>query len=237
VFPSAPIHRLKRDARLLARSAGIPLHEALDRVAAREGFSAWSLLAARAAALTPAARLYARLAPGDLVLVGARPRQGKTLMGLRLAREAVAAGRHSVFFTLEYAERDVLDRLAAIGAPEMAADARFTFDASDGIDAGHIVAALTAARPHTLVVIDYLQLLDQRRDSPPLAEQVSALRAFARDRGLILVFIAQIDRGYDPALKPFPDLADVRLPNPLDLALFDRTCFLNGGEVRFQTAA
>lgn len=86
-------------------------------------------------------------------------------------------------------------------------------------------------------MIDYLQLLDQRRDSPPLTVQVPALRAFARDRGLILVFISQIDRSFDPALKPLPDLGDVRLPNPLDLSLFDRTCFLHGGEIRFQAMA
>lgn len=235
--PSAPIHRLKRDARLLSRSAGIPLHAALDRIAAREGFSAWSLLAARAAALSPAAKLYARLAPGDLVLVGARPRQGKTLMGLQLAREATEAGQRSYFFTLEYAEPDVRDRLAAIGAAEMATGGLFAFDGSDAIDAGYIIHALAAAPPRTLVVIDYLQLLDQRRDSPPLIEQVRALRAFARARGLILVFIAQIDRRYDPARKPFPGLEDVRLPNPLDLSLFDRACFLHGGDMRFHTVA
>ena len=64
--------------------------------------------------------------------------------------------------------------------------------------------------------------------------QVRRLKAFARGRGLILVFISQIDRSYDPAQKPCPDLDDVRLPNPLDLSLFDKACFLNNGEVRFQ---
>ena len=55
-----------------------------------------------------------------------------------------------------------------------------------------------------------------------------ALKAFASDRQLIIVFISQIDRSYDPATKPFPDLGDVRLPNPLDLTLFDKTYFLQG---------
>jgi hypothetical protein len=36
---SAPIHRLKSEAKQLARVAGIPLHAALDRIAAREGYS------------------------------------------------------------------------------------------------------------------------------------------------------------------------------------------------------
>lgn len=64
--------------------------------------------------------------------------------------------------------------------------------------------------------------------------QIRALRSFARERGLVLVFISQIDRSYDSASKPFPDIGDIRLPNPLDLSLFDKACFLNKGEIQFQ---
>ncbi|TGR60188.1 DNA helicase, partial [Mesorhizobium sp. M2D.F.Ca.ET.223.01.1.1] len=46
---SAPVYYLKRQARLLSRGENVPLHQALDRVAAREGFGSWSLLAAKAA--------------------------------------------------------------------------------------------------------------------------------------------------------------------------------------------
>ena len=79
---SAPIYHLKRKAKRLSRDEGIPLHDALDRIATTEGFSAWSMLAAKAAAVTPANRLFPQFQPGDLVLVGARPGQGKTLMSL-----------------------------------------------------------------------------------------------------------------------------------------------------------
>ncbi|HEV7283872.1 MAG TPA: DNA helicase, partial [Kaistia sp.] len=111
----------------------------------------------------------------------------------------------------------------------------FQHDSSDAIHADHIAAALATAPPGTLAVIDYLQLLDQRRANPDLMTQVRTLRALARERGLILVFLSQIDRSYDPAAKPLPDLGDVRLPNPLDLALFDKACFLSQGEIRIQT--
>ena len=86
---SAPLYHLKRKAKLLSRAENIPLHEALDRVARQEGFSGWSLLAAKVTATAPAEKLFARLAPGDLVLVGARPGQGKTLMSLELAVQAM----------------------------------------------------------------------------------------------------------------------------------------------------
>jgi hypothetical protein len=233
---SAPIYHLKRQARLLSRQAGIPLHQALDRVAAQQGFTSWSLLAARLSETAPAGRLFAQLTPGDLVLVGARPGHGKTLMSLELAVEAMKSGHRSVFFTLEYTQRDVLDRFHAIGVEPAQFDRLFEFDTSDAISADYIVRMLGSAPRGTLAVIDYLQLLDQRRENPGLMEQVRTLKAFARDSGVILVFISQIDRSYDPAAKPVPDIDDIRLPNPLDLSLFDKTCFLNKGEIRFQAA-
>ena len=231
---SAPVYRLKRKAREMSRKDGIPLHRALDQVAIGEGFGTWSLLSARSAEMLSAAGLLDRLAPGDLLLIGARPGQGKTLLSLQLAVEAMKAGRRAVFFTLEYTTRDVLGRFRALGAEPAQFEALFTFDDSDAINADHIMQVLADAPDGTLAIVDYLQLLDQKRGNPELGAQIGALKAFARERGLILGFISQIDRSYDPATKPCPDLADVRLPNPLDLSLFSKACFLNAGEVRFQ---
>jgi replicative DNA helicase len=234
---SAPIYHLKRKAKRLSREEGIPLHVALNRIALQEGYSGWSLLAAKLSASRPAGKLLARLKPGDLVLVGARPGQGKTLMSLELAIEAMKSGNRAVFFTLEYTERDVLDRFQAIGAEYARFDGLFELDCSDAISADYITRVLATAARGTLVVVDYLQLLDQKREHPGLAEQVRVLKSFARERGLIIVFISQIDRSYDPAKKACPDIGDVRLPNPLDLRLFNKTCFLNKGEVRFQAVS
>ncbi|TIS82187.1 MAG: DNA helicase, partial [Mesorhizobium sp.] len=38
---SAPVYHLKRQARLLSRKEDVPLHEALDRMAFKEGFGSW----------------------------------------------------------------------------------------------------------------------------------------------------------------------------------------------------
>ena len=231
---SAPVYRLKRQARLMSRGENIPLHQALDRVAAEEGFGSWSLLAAKAAEAAPAGRLLARLMPGDMVLVAARPGQGKTLMSLELAVTAMKQGNRAVFFTLEYVHADILDRFRDIGADPADFDRLFEFNNSDAISAGYIIEALRSAPRGTLAVIDYLQLLDQKRENPELMVQIRALRSFARERGLVLVFISQVDRSYDSSSKPFPDIGDIRLPNPLDLSLFDKACFLNKGEIQFQ---
>ncbi|MEF0940292.1 DNA helicase [Rhizobium sp. BR 362] len=233
---SGPIHRLKRKARLMSREENIPLHEALDRIAAQEGFHGWSLLAARAEATTSAEEMFAQLHRGDLVLLGARRGHGKTLMSLKLAVEAMKSGKRSAFFTLEDTKSAVLDRFRMIGAQFELFEGLFEFDSSDAISAGYIVEKLASAPEGTLVVIDYLQILDQNRQKPELMVQVRALRSFAQERGLIIVFISQIDRSYDPSMKAYPDLGDVRLPNPLDLTLFDKTFFLNKGEVQLRAA-
>ena len=66
---------------------------------------------------------------------------------------------------------------------------------------------------------------------------IQSLQSFARERGLIFVFISQINRSYDPLMKPCPGLEDIRLPNPLNLGLFTKTCFLHNGEVQFRAAS
>ncbi|MCY6383359.1 DNA helicase [Hoeflea prorocentri] len=226
---SAPIHHLKRRAKAMARKERIALHEALDRVARIEGFSRWSLLAAQISKGTSASELLAKLRPGDMLLLGARPGHGKTLMGMELIAEAMKSGRQGVFLSLECVESDVLDYLNAIGGDAARFNERFTFDNSDAISSDYIVEQLSASPRGTVAVIDYLQLLDQRRENPVLAEQVRALKSFAEDKGLIFVFISQIDRSYLLSARPCPDMRDVRLPNPVDLKLFDLACFLQDG--------
>jgi hypothetical protein len=230
---SAPLYHLKRKARLLSRDKNIPLHEALDRIAVEEGFSKWSLLAARMSASAPASKLFAQLQPGDLVLVGARPGHGKTLICLELAIEAMKSGHRSLFFTLEYTKHDVEERFRDLGIDCARFEGLFSIDCSDAINAGYIIERMRTMARGTLAVVDYLQLLDQRRDNPALTLQIRALKSFAREKGLIIVFSSQIDRSYDPAVKSLPDLTDIRLPNPLDLTLFSKTCFLNSGRIQF----
>lgn len=232
---SAPIHRLKSEARQLARVAGIPLHDALDRIAAQEGYPRWSLLAQKEAALSPAARTLARLKKGDLLLLGARPGEGKTLLGLTLLIEALRGGGSGTFFTLEYSEADVLTRLTKLGADPATFGDHLGIVTSDAISADYIIDHQRDALPGSLIVIDYLQILDQDRRKPDLGAQVKALKDFAASRDLILVFLSQIDRSYDPAQRRVPEMTDIRLPNPIDLALFSKACFLANGELRFQS--
>jgi len=232
---SAPIYVLKQQAKALSRREKIPLHQALNRIAKREGFSAWSLLATRWSEGGLSRALFSQLSPGNLVLLGGRPGQGKTLLGIELAIESMSRGNSSAFFTLEFTEADVARCFGILNRDLGSFRDKLLIDASDRINAAYIVEQLTAAPPSMLVVIDYLQLLDQRRENPSLTDQLAALKCFAEARRLIIVCLSQIDRRYDPASKPCPDLADVRQPNAVDLTPFDKACFLSRG--RMQVAA
>jgi replicative DNA helicase len=94
-----------------------------------------------------------------------------------------------------------------------------------------MIDKLSGAKPGAVIVVDYLQALDERREKPPLGDQISALSEFARRQKAIFVFISQIDRHYDATTKALPDLADVRLPNEVDTALFNKTYFLREGQI------
>jgi hypothetical protein len=201
---TTPIHRLKRKAKLFARDHAVPLHTALDHVAAGEGYASWSLLSARRGDGDAASAVLPLLAPGDL------------------------AG----FFTLEYTEADVFDRLKRLGArPEDLGD-RFTLDCSDRIDADHVIASLRDRPDGMIVVVDYLQSLDHRRDAAPLAEQIATLGRFARAGGHIVLLIAQIDRAFARSDRRCPGIDDVRAPTPIDVGLFDKGFFIGDGVAR-----
>ena len=233
---SAPIHRLKAQARSAANQDRIPLHEALDRIAINEGFASWSLLVARNSDKPTAVnKVLAQLNPGDLLLLGARAGHGKTRLSLEVMVERMKLGYRGVFFSLEYNHADILSVFRRLGIEPSTFDHQFEFDDCDDICANYVVKHLSNATPGTLAVIDYLQLLDQKRANPDLMTQVRQLKSFAKQRGVSIIFISQIHRSYDATVNDCPTIKDVRLPNPLDLSLFSKACFLNDEQLRIQT--
>ena len=231
---STPIHRLKREAKERAKSASLPLHAALDLVAGEQGYDRWSLLASHYEKSSPAAGLVAQLRPGELVLIAARPGRGKTLLALECAIEAARSGEASLVFSLDYTGEQVLQRLRQLGASPQTI-AGIAVDCTETISAGSIAAKLAEVAAPALVVVDYLQLLDQRRSEPPLHQQIVSLRAAAARSATRMLFVAQIDRSFEGSGRPVPELSDIRLPNPLDLSLFDSAWLLGDSKMAVRT--
>lgn len=225
---SAPLFILRAQAKRLAKQDNLKLHAAQDAIAEREGFRSWSHMAAQAKA-DPLTQAYDAMPPGTLGLLAGRPGQGKTIMGLRLAVEALRKGRPAAFHSLDDTEANVSARLTDMGAADVVQTPRFTLDLTETIEAATIAASMAEG---ALVVVDYLQLLDQRRAAPALNDQVRQLREAARARQASVIVLSQIWRSFDPASRPLPDWEDIRTPNPLDVSLFDVACFLHGGRMR-----
>ena len=49
---------------------------------------------------------------------------------------------------------------------------------------------------------------------------------YADEKKCIFIFISQIDRTFDQQHDQQPGLSDVKLPNPLDLGLFNKSIFV-----------
>jgi len=233
---SAPIYRLKSNARKLARRNKVPLHQALDEVAQDQGYKSWSHLAHARQPDAPARRLLAALDRGDLMVLAARPGEGKTMLGLEVAAEAAKAGRPAFFFSSECSRTGIERLLSESGYDSRSDSTGLVCDLPDRISAGHVMAVLSGQRAGAIGVIDYLQVMDQHREDPPLGQQIESLKAFAVSRVHALVFLSQIHRSFDPARKPLPDFDDLRSTNPLELSQFTKGSFLGGGELALRRA-
>lgn len=216
----------------MSRRDKVQLHVALDQIAAREGFKAWSHLASALHRQDSIRAAYEYLNNGDMLLIGARPGQGKTMLSASLAIEAMTRGHRAAFFTLECTAAEIEKLIDATGRKPNDFRGQWLLDTSEDISAQYIIRCLAGAPPGTLVVVDYLQLLDQRRDKPSLDMQVRELSAFANASQTVIICLSQIGRDYTRTSRACPSMQDVRLPNPVDLSLFNKACFIHDGKMQ-----
>lgn len=233
---SAPIFILKQQAKALSQREKLRLHEGLDQIAVREGFKAWSHLASAWQRTDSCRAVYGQLRVGDMLLLGSRPGQGKTLFSMGLALEAMSHGHRAFFFTLEFIAAEVEALFMVAGRSQQDFKGQWLLDTSEDMSAGYICQRLADAPPGTLAIVDYLQLLDQRRDKPGIDLQLRELKALALERRSIVVCLSQIAREFKAGYKAVPSWRDVRMPNAMDLAIFDKACFMHGGQVQLRSA-
>lgn len=185
--------------------------------------------------------LTAGLHPGELFLVAARPGQGKTSLGLTLARNiSVLGARPVLFVSLEMGARELAGRLACAEAGIDSQQAR-----KGRLDAQELAALLEAGKklesaplmiadaPSTtvtqiaalarrmkrrggldVVFVDYVQLVETGRRHEKRYEAVGyvsrRLKALAKELGLPVVAMAQLNRTAEEHKDGKPRLRDLR---------------------------
>ena len=232
---SAPIHVLRDQAKQLKLEQQISLSAAQNQIAQREGFVSWSQLMSKQQDVLPGAidELLDYLNPGDLVLLGSRPRLGKTRCAARLVAEAAnSGGPKSYFFTNTEREVTIRPMIEVLLDRNGSVREFVDIDCSENLCAQLVITRLSEQETlgqglrGTLVVIDYLQVLDEKRVNPDIQQQVDSLKRFAIEKGCIVLILSQLTRDVDERPEVPPLESDVRLPNPLDLKCFNKTLFL-----------
>jgi len=227
---SAPIHVLKSQAKRIKRAESLTMTEALNQVANKEGFSSWSLLQSKSEEIYPTSydEILSFFNGGDLILIGARPSYGKTSFTIGLFVQAIQEKRaKSYYFTLAETHKDVAGRIAIYDEMIGQNNEVFELNYSNNISAEYIINKVRPSiREKSVIVIDYLQLLDEKRVNPALQDQVKMLQDFAKESKCIIIFLSQVNREIEYKNVRRPTVEDIRLPNPLDTKLFNKMIFL-----------
>ena len=172
---------------------------------------------------------------GDLILIGARPSMGKTALALQVA---ALAGR-TLFVSMEMATRKLAARLTAhvgrlpykwIRKPADAPEGALSRVTSASVEAGSLpilifdrrmsiggfcalARKLHKEQPLALVVADHLDLFirpNKRRDDQELGDITKELKALAKELGVPVVLLVQLNRGVEDRQDKRPVLRDIR---------------------------
>ncbi|MFF2383691.1 replicative DNA helicase [Streptomyces sp. NPDC058108] len=179
-------------------------------------------------------------APGQLVVVGARPAMGKSTIAQDFARAAAIRNKiPTLFESLEMSQGELSDRIlsaeariahhhlkqgiatdddmkrAARRAPDIAAAPLWINDAallSLPILRGR-VRNLVRTQGLRLVIVDYLQLMQAPRTEnrqQAVAEISRNLKLIAKDFGITVVVLCQLNRGPEQRTEKKPMVSDLR---------------------------
>ncbi|MFE7580749.1 replicative DNA helicase [Streptomyces gardneri] len=180
------------------------------------------------------------LAPGQMVVVGARPAMGKTTFGLGLARAAaIQHGIPTLFESLEMGRKELGMSIVSAesrvplhhmkqgivtddGVQRLARRAPAVKDAPLYInDNAHLTMPVLRARVRhlvrtaglRLVIVDYLQLMQApKAESRQVAvsEMSRQLKLLAKEFGITVVVLAQLNRGPEQRTEKKPMVSDLR---------------------------
>ena len=183
-------------------------------------------------------RLTGGFEPGQLVIVAARPSVGKTIFAGNVADGVAQRGKSALFFTLEMSTREIGSRLLSARAKvsvhamrtgtndqdhwrrmssqvAKADKQRLFVDDRAAIGVGYVRAkARRIKRQHglDLIVIDYLGLMKGQGDNrtQEIGSISRGLKALAKELGVPIMALAQLNRGVESRTDKRPLMSDLR---------------------------
>lgn len=187
-----------------------------------------------------------KLHPGDLVIVAGRPGMGKTSFALGITDANLRADRRVLWFSLEMTREALMGRLVAARSGVTVEDLRagrvpdaqwgtvtralgtltpsgLFVDDTPGIGTAHVRAEAQrtqAAHGLDLVVVDYIGLMEEpgRWEARRLeiAKISRGLLRTAKELGVPLVLLCQLNRESENRNPPVPRLSDLRESGDLE---------------------
>ena len=195
---------------------------------------------------------YLQFEAGESLLLAARPSMGKTAFALSLCNNLLQQGKKVLFFSLEMSASQLLQRLISLRThvpfdnirksrlyelqmkliseeAEIIKRLNLIIDETPNIYLGDLknkAKKIHARSNLDLIVIDYLQLI-----KPPKAESrereisliSSQIKGLAKELGIPIISLAQLNRGVEQRIDKTPMLSDLResgsLENDADVVL------------------
>ena len=175
----------------------------------------------------------------DLIIIGARPSQGKTMFGLAFSRIPAMLGMKVLFYSIEMSKRQICDRLFAMetgiengyfrtGNLDLdswkkvdEAIAKFEsmglyIDDSSGLTCVDFRAkSKLFKQKHNieLIIVDYLQLMvaPGTKDREQEISKISrTLKSVAKELAVPVIALAQLNRSVEYRSSKIPQLSDLR---------------------------
>jgi len=177
---------------------------------------------------------------GDLLILAARPSMGKTALALNIALNAWHSGAPVAIFSLEMSAEQLVMRLLAsesdipnqkirnamVSSDEWMtltntaaglSEAKIFIDDSASLNIMELRAKarkLKAKENISLIVIDYLQLLNSHQRHENRTQEISsisrALKALAKELGVPVLALSQLSRSLETRMDKRPMLSDLR---------------------------
>ena len=177
---------------------------------------------------------------GELIIIAARPSMGKSALALFMAKKAVQDKNFVTFFSLEMDDVSLYDRLVLSecgvdaqrykngnineielhlikdAAAELS-KSEFYIDDNPKVSIKYIKTTTTLMRNKgqcDLIVIDYLQLADVNKKGlnreQAIAETTRELKILAKDLGIPIILLSQLNRETEDSNLNIPQLSHLR---------------------------